>query len=549
MTTATPHARDVSTTGQTVPDTRTIKRAILSVYDKRGIVELAQALHNAGVSILSTGGTARAITDAGIPVTSVSDATGADEMLDGRVKTLHPTIHGAILADRSNPEHTRALADRGIEPIDLVCVNLYPFERTVAEPGVTHEGAIEEIDIGGPTMIRAAAKNHSGVTVLTSPAMYDRLTEELREHNGATTDAFRRECAREAFAHTAAYDAAISAYFRRDEKELPGSLTIRGDKADDLRYGENPHQRAAVYRDPFDPGTSIIRARQLHGKSLSYNNVSDADRALRIVQDFRAAFPDKHGATVIKHTNPCGAAIAPNAASAIGAALQGDPLAAYGGILCANTPITEAAADVILESARFLEVIAAPAFEAGAAERLGEKWANVRLLELGEIAAPAPALDFRPVRGGMLVQDQDTARADIDAWQRTAGPEVPTERLNCAAFVWITTKHLTSNAIALGTIDPEREGTCFLVGSGAGQMDRVASCRIALAKASSNHEHDLVAASDAFFPFSDGPELLIGGGATILVHPGGSKRDHETIELCNECGVTLFATGVRHFRH
>jgi len=363
---------------------RTVKRALISVSDKAGIAELAKALADRGVSIISTGGTAAAIRAAGIEVLAVSEVTGADEMLGGRVKTLHPSIHGAILADRASDEHMTTLDDRNIEPIDLVCVNLYPFERTVTSGNVTAAQAIEEIDIGGPTMIRAAAKNHADVTVLTDPSMYSTLIDELNANDGAVSADFRKTCAREAFAHTAAYDAAISAYFRKDISELPASLTVRGNKTTDLRYGENPHQRAAVYRDPFDPGTTVVTAEQLHGKALSYNNVSDADRALRIVQDLKAAFPDKHGATVIKHTNPCGGAVALTSADAIGGALDGDPIAAYGGILCANTPVTEDAANMIIEAARFLEVIAAPSFEGDAAKIIGEKWANVRLLELGE---------------------------------------------------------------------------------------------------------------------------------------------------------------------
>jgi phosphoribosylaminoimidazolecarboxamide formyltransferase/IMP cyclohydrolase len=538
-----------STSQLTGDDLRAVKRALISVSDKDGALELAKALHDRGVSIISTGGTAKMLSEAGVPVTPVEEVTGAPEMLDGRVKTLHPAVHGAILADRDTPAHNEALARHAIEPIDLICVNLYPFEETIAREGVTRAEAIENIDIGGPTMIRAAAKNHASVAVLTSPEQYRPLLDELQANDGSTTRAFRERCAKTAFARTAAYDAAIAAYLREGETDLPAMLTLRGDKAADLRYGENPHQRAGVYRDRGDRGTSIIDAKQLHGKALSYNNVSDADRALRIVQDLKAAFPGMHGATVIKHTNPCGGAIATSSHDAIGATLEGDPLAAYGGILCANTPITEASAETILEEARFLEVIAAPAFEERSAEMIGERWANVRLLELDEITEPSPALDFRPIRGGMLVQDQDTKAVDTGSWTLAAGPDPGEELTRGAAFAWLMVKHLTSNAIAIARLDPTRASTVMLTGSGAGQMDRVASCRIALSKMGSPTTGTSVAASDAFFPFPDGPEMLISGGVTLIVHPGGSKRDHETMELCERCGVTCFTTGVRHFRH
>ena len=532
----------------------TVRRALLSVSDKAGLVQFARALVELDVELISTGGTARAIRDAGIPVRDVSELTGFPEIMDGRVKTLHPKIHGGILARRD--VHAQAMQENDIAGIDLVCVNLYPFEETVAREDVRRDDAVEQIDIGGPGMIRAAAKNSDWVTVLTSSSQYPEVLDEMRSNASGTTLALRRKLAAAAFARIASYDAAIAGYLAatdtsRDdlaEPQTPASLVIQAERLHELRYGENPHQAGAVYRTSHE-APSIVDARQLHGKQLSYNNILDADAALGLAIALRSVHSGQPielaGACVIKHTNPCGAAVAPDLRAAVDLAIAGDPLAAFGGILATNTPIDEPAAERICVEGTFFEVVIAPSFERAALERLRARWKNVRLLEVGPVADTAGGWIHRSVRGGMLVQQRDAHITDTSAWTHQAGPKVDVESLRVAAFLETCTRALTSNAIAIGGVDGK--GT-RLFGGGAGQMDRVNACRVAIEKAGALAA-GATGVSDAFFPFSDGPQLLIDAGVKLIVHPGGSKRDSETFSLCDERGVSVYTTGVRLFRH
>lgn len=533
-----------------MPDLVPIRRALLSVSDKKDLVPLASVLHELGIEIVSTGGTARTISEAGIPVRAIDDLTGFPEMMDGRLKTLHPKVHGGLLALRDNQSHVDAMNEHGIAPIDLVCVNLYPFEQTVGKPGVRSHEAIEQIDIGGPSMIRSAAKNADWVTVVTSSAQYDRLVSELREHSGATTAALRRDLAAAAFARTSAYDRAISAFLDQGTgRAFPTTLTLDYALTEELRYGENPHQAAALYRDPASNGPTVVNAQQLTGKHLSYNNTLDAAAALENAKVLRRLDESRTGACVIKHTNPCGLALAESTADAVTLAIAGDPLAAYGGILAVNQPIDASAADVIAAPDRFFEVILAPEFDEDAAERLSKRWKNVRLLAVGERpAARQRKLEYRSIPGGMLVQDRNARTPRTDNWVHAAGPEPDDSLRDAAVLAVAAARALSSNAIAIAAPAPANPNAVMLVGAGAGQMDRVAASRLAVEKAG-DRAKGAAAASDAFFPFPDGPEILIDAGVKLIIHPGGSKRDQQTFDLCNDRGVTCLTTGVRHFRH
>ncbi len=539
-----------------MPDLIPVRRALISVSDKSDLVPFARALSDRGVEIISTGGTARALEQAGVPVTPIDAVTGFPEIMDGRVKTLHPAVHGALLGVRDNPDHAKAMRDHKIAPIDLLCVNLYPFERTVAQPDVDHAEAVEQIDIGGPSMLRSAAKNFAYVAVVSSPTQYDRVISIINEHNGATTLKLRADLAAGAFSRTAGYDAAIASYLSRRGgasgaagDPFPEVLRLAYLKVDALRYGENPHQDAALYRDPASTGPSVVNAELLHGKRLSYNNILDAAAALELVKELRRLDRDSVGAAVIKHRNACGAATAPTVADAVDRALVGDPLAAYGGILAVNRPIDLPAAQRLGAEGVFLEVIVAPSFEPDALDYLKNRWSTVRIIATGERAgAAARKLDHRAIPGGMLVQDRDTRSAAPEQWTHAAGPAPTPERLAAAAVVWTTVKHLNSNAVAIGGHCPEKPHTVRLFGQGCGTVDRVSACRIAVQK-SGPHAKGAIAASDAFFPFADGPQVLIDAGVTMLVHPGGSKRDQDTIDLCQSRGVTCLITSVRHFRH
>lgn len=529
-----------------------VKRALISVSDKTDLVAFARRLSSHGIMLISTGGTAKALEAAGIAVTPIDKVTGFPEMMDGRLKTLHPRVHGGLLALRDNPAHQRAMAEHGIEPIDLVCVNLYPFEKTVARGDVQDHEAIEQIDIGGPSMIRSAAKNHRFVTVVTDPTQYDQVCTDLDGGNGATSLELRQTLAAAAFARTAAYDAAIAAWMaRRDAKRtepglFPPTLTVRLNRLEELRYGENPHQAAAVYAVPPEAGgeASVVGARQLHGKQLSFNNLYDASAALELVKEF--ATP---AAAVIKHTNPCGCATAAVLAQAFERAYLGDPLAAFGGIVAFNRVVDLATAQAIVTGQKFLEVILAPDYAADALDLLRQRWQNVRLLAVGNLPAPEQRkpnlIDVKWIVGGALAQQRDLIDMSAHSWQHAAGPAPTADQISNLELAWRVVKHVKSNAIVI-----VRDGA--LVGAGAGQMDRVESCKIAVQKATArgeNRAQDGVAASDAFFPFRDGPDVLITAGVKAIVQPGGSKRDDETMAACNDAGVALMFTGHRHFRH
>jgi phosphoribosylaminoimidazolecarboxamide formyltransferase/IMP cyclohydrolase len=523
-------------------------RALLSVSDKRDLLPFARALEALGFELVSTGGTAKALAEAGLRVTPIDQVTGFPEMLDGRVKTLHPKVHGGLLGRVGVPEHVQAMKQHGIVPIDLVCVNLYPFAATIAKPGATFEECIEQIDIGGPAMIRSAAKNHESVTVVTDPDQYDRVIEALRRGDGRTDHALRRELAADAFAHTARYDATIAAWMQGPGELFPESLQLRFARVSSLRYGENPHQRAAVYRDASDPDPGVVDARVVEGKPLSYNNILDAGAALELANDLRALPGVAAAACVIKHTNPCGAAVGADVAEAFERAYAGDPLAAYGGIVAIAGRVDAAMAERIAKPDRFLEVLVADVFEEAAVATLANRWKNVRLIATGARSRAHASAHrvFRSVPGGLLVQEADELPVDGNAFQHAAGP-APTDSMRAdAAFLALVSKHLKSNAVCIG-------GGGSLWGAGAGQMDRVAACRHAAEKASARLKASgkivPVAASDAFFPFDDGPRALIEAGVGCLVHPGGSKRDADTEALCRERGVTLLISGVRHFRH
>ena len=556
-----------------MPDLAPIRRALLSVSDKQGLVELARFLVGRNVELISTGGTARTLREAGLPVISIDDLTGFPEIMDGRVKTLHPKVHGGLLFVRDNPDHVAQAAAHAIKPIDLVCVNLYPFESTIEKSGVTHEEAIEQIDIGGPSMLRSAAKNFEHVTVLTRPAQYERLIADMTASKGSTTRALRAELAQEVFATTSRYDAAIASYLARQaDSAFPPLLGMAFVKAEDLRYGENPHQRAALYRglrresSPAFQEPSIARAEQLHGKELSYNNILDAAAALSLALALGRADPSRPGAVVVKHTNPCGAAIAASAFDAVDLAIAGDPLAAYGGILALNTPFTEAAAARLNTKEVFLEVIIAPSFEAAALAALCARWSNVRLLAVGDPPADAHStqpshaatptlIEYRSIPGGLLAQERDLRLASAAETRHAAGPAPTPGTIALASFLEAVVRSLTSNAVCIGAAVPGRDGPAMrLLGAGAGQMDRLTSSRLAVEKAQASLRGPIkglnaVAASDAFFPFPDGPELLIQAGITTIVHPGGSKRDQDTLDLCNQHQVTCLLNGLRHFRH
>jgi phosphoribosylaminoimidazolecarboxamide formyltransferase / IMP cyclohydrolase len=537
-----------------------IKRALLSVYDKAGLAELAAVLHAAGVELVSTGSTAKTIEQAGVPVTRVEDLTGFPECLDGRVKTLHPRVHAGLLADTAVPGHLAQLDELGIEPFQLLVSNLYPYEQTVAS-GATPLEIIEQIDIGGPAMVRAAAKNHGSVAVVTSPGQYGEVVKALA--NGGFSEPERRRLAAAAYAHTAAYDAAVATWFAASyapdevaaETGWPDLIARVWTRADALRYGENPHQKAAIYTSGgasrgADPG--IASAEVLHGKAMSYNNYVDADSARRAAYDFVQPC-----VAIIKHSNPCGIAIGANIAAAHAKALACDPLSAYGGVVAANSPVTDAMAEQITEG--FAEVVVAPDFDPAAVEILTRKWKNIRLLRCvpppwgategtgatRDRSTPAVLdFDFRPVSGGLLAQTWDRVDAPGDdpaRWELKAGTAADAATLADLAFAWRACRADKSNAILLAA-----DGAS--VGVGMGQVNRVDSSRLAVARAG-NRAVGSVAASDAFFPFPDGFEILAEAGVRAVVEPGGSIRDDGVIAAAQAAGVTLYFTGVRHFYH
>jgi phosphoribosylaminoimidazolecarboxamide formyltransferase / IMP cyclohydrolase len=538
-----------------------VRRALLSVSDKTGIVELAEDLVELGVEVVSTGGTARTLTEAGVPVRAIEDFTGFPEMMDGRVKTLHPRLYAGLLAVRSDESHLKAAAEHGIEPVDLVCVNLYPFEQTVARGDASDGEIVENIDIGGPTMIRAAAKNHAFAAVVVDPADYTTVLTELRESGGRLSMATRERLAGKAFACTARYDAAISSWFAlRADEDFPAQRAIAYEKAAELRYGENPHQRAAYYAEVGAPTHLLAGVTQLHGKELSFNNLLDLSAARELVEDF-----SEPACAIVKHNNPCGCALGRTAQDAYERAYACDPMSAYGSVIALNRSVDLPCAQAL--SAQFVEVLLAPGFDAEALELLMQK-KNVRLLDcsppamggprMGEPAEwpphsgagkPAGGLEAKPVIGGLLVQDRDAVSETPDQ-MRVMTAKTPTEReWEDMRFAWQVCRHVRSNAIVIA-----RDGAT--IGIGAGQMSRVDAVNIAIEKAraaqggwGSDRLAGSSLASDAFFPFPDGPELAIGAGVTAIIQPGGSVRDEEVIAAADAAGISMVATGIRHFRH
>ena len=512
------------------------RRALLSVSDKTGIVELARELHASGFELISTGGTARAIAAAGLPVTEVAELTGSPEIMDGRVKTLHPKVHGALLGRAGTDD--AVMREQGIAPIDLLVINLYPFARTIAEPGCRYEDAIENIDVGGPAMLRAAAKNHERVTVLVDPADYAGTLAELRA--GGVSEATRRRLAAKAFGHTAQYDALVSGWLRRQQGDasFPDAFAAGFRKLQDLRYGENPHQSAAFYADPLAAGASIATARQLQGKELSYNNIADADTALECVRQFEAA-----ACVIVKHANPCGAAIASTVEEAYLRAYEGDTTSAFGGIIAFNRPLDAATAAAIV-GRQFVEVIVAPAFAPDALAALGAK-ENIRLLETGPLErATAAAVELRSVAGGLLAQTRDDGVIDAKMLKHVTRRAPSAAELADLLFAWRVCKYVKSNAIVFASGGRT-------IGIGAGQSSRVVSTRIAAMKAADAKLPiaGSVMASDAFFPFRDGLDAAAELGIRAVIQPGGSMRDAEIIAAADERGIAMVFTGMRHFRH
>ncbi|TVT37154.1 bifunctional phosphoribosylaminoimidazolecarboxamide formyltransferase/IMP cyclohydrolase [Amycolatopsis rhizosphaerae] len=513
---------------------RAVRRALIGVSDKTGLLELGTALHAAGVEIVSTGGTAKTLADAGVPVTPVEEVTGFPESFDGRVKTLHPRVHAGLLADRNRPEHEAQLRELDIAPFDLLVVNLYPFRQTVLS-GAGEEDCIENIDIGGPAMVRAAAKNHGTVAVVVDPARYDWVLEKVRDGGFEFED--RKRLAAQAFAHTAAYDMAVSAWFANsyapaDDSGFPDVTGATWERGEILRYGENPHQQAAVYKHWRD---GLAHAEQLHGKAMSYNNYMDTDAARRAAADFT-----EPAVAIIKHANPCGIAVGADIAEAHRKAHACDPVSAYGGVIASNRPLTLAAAEQIAEV--FTEVVVAPDFDEDALEVLKRK-KNIRLLRLPSLTNPDP-LEFRPISGGMLVQTVDKIDAPGDNpenWTLVTGEAADADTLADLEFAWRSLRSVKSNAIVLA----HDRAT---VGVGMGQVNRVDSARLAVQRAGERAK-GAVGASDAYFPFPDGLEVLIEAGVRAVVQPGGSIRDPEVIATAEEAGITLYFTGTRHFTH
>jgi len=522
--------------GESMP----VRRALISVADKTGVAEFAAGLAKQGVEVISTGGTLSVLREAGVEAKPVEELTGFPEILDGRVKTLHPHLHAALLAVRDNPEHAETLKDREIEEIDLVCVNLYPFERTVARRDVSEEEAIENIDIGGPTMIRAAAKNHRFVAVVVRPESYDAVLDELEE-TGELSAATRHWLANEAFAYTARYDAAISRWFGQRYEQMPAYWVTAWEKEQDLSYGENPHQRAALYVEPRVRSHVLSMVSKVHGKPLSFNNVLDLNSARTLLGDLEGP-----ACVIVKHNNPCGVAEADEIGPAYEKAFACDPMSAFGGVIALNRPVDKALAERLSE--QFIEVLIAPAYEDGALEVLQQKEA-IRILEDTERRTHQIEPDIKRVRGGILVQDPDGSPEPRELMEVVTKTQPSEEQWADLLFAWRVCRHVKSNAIVLA-----RDRATL--GIGAGQMSRVDSVRLSIEKAKEAHGPDAetllagsVVASDAFFPFADGPQAAIEAGATAVIQPGGSKRDAEVIEACDAAGVAMIFTKRRHFRH
>jgi len=513
----------------------TVRRALISVSDKRGLIPFVSGLSDLGVEILSTGGTCRALRDAGIDVIEVSEKTGFPEIMDGRVKTLHPIIHGGLLGRRGTDEDV--MAEHGIEPIDLLAVNLYPFEQTIAREDATIDDAIENIDIGGPAMIRAASKNHDGVAVVVDPDDYESVLESLQKNELSLEE--RRRLAAKAYAHTSSYDTAITKYLSKSlgDNPLGERILHAGSLVQRMRYGENPHQDAAFYIDQQAPKGSLATAEQLQGKALSYNNIADSDAALECVKQF--ANP---ACVIVKHANPCGVAVSGNILEAYEKAFQTDPTSAFGGIIAFNRPLDAATAKAIIDR-QFVEVIVAPGIDDDAAAVLAEK-KNVRVLRTGDLGEYVSGFDFKKVSGGLLVQNTDMGRITTDDLKVVTEKAPTTEQIEDMLFAWTVVKYVKSNAIIFCKDH-------MTIGVGAGQMSRVYSTRIAAIKAADEglDVKGSVMASDAFFPFRDGIDAAAETGITAIIQPGGSMRDDEVIQAANEHGLAMVFTGMRHFRH
>ena len=513
----------------------TVRRALLSVSDKRGLIPFAQGLTDLGVEIISTGGTCRALREAGLDVIEVSEKTGFPEIMDGRVKTLHPKIHGGLLGRRGTDEAT--MDEHGIEPIDLLAVNLYPFEQTIAREDATLDDAIENIDIGGPAMIRAASKNHDGVAVVVDPDDYDDVLESLKSQQ-LSIEA-RRKLAAKAYAHTASYDTAITKYLSAAlEEPLPGDkILYSGTLLERMRYGENPHQEAGFYVDQQAPAGSLATATQLQGKALSYNNIADSDAAVECVRQF-----DAPACVIVKHANPCGVAVAGTILEAYEKAFRTDPTSAFGGIIAFNRPLDATTAKAIIDR-QFVEVIVAPEIDADAAETLKEK-KNVRVLRTGPWDSATPGFDFKKVSGGLLVQTSDMGRITADDLKVVTEKAPTPEQIEDMLFAWTVVKYVKSNAIIFCKDN-------MTIGVGAGQMSRVYSTKIAAIKAADEGLEigGSVMASDAFFPFRDGIDTAAETGISAIIQPGGSMRDDEVIQAANEHDLAMVFTGMRHFRH
>ncbi len=529
---------------RSAPGQARVKRALLSVSDKDGIVDFARGLAELGVEIVSTGGTAAALTDAGIAVRTIDDFTGFPEMMDGRVKTLHPRLYAGLLARRDDESHLQAAQEQGIEQVDLVCVNLYPFEQTIARADASEAEAIENIDIGGPTMIRAAAKNQAFAAVVVDPADYTAVLGELRESEGRLSLERRKQLAAKAFACTARYDVAISTWFTaRTEEGFPRQRASAWEKVTDLRYGENPHQRAAYYAEAGAATHLLEGVEQLHGKELSFNNLLDLNSARELVEDFtHSGTGDEPACVIVKHNNPCGCALGESVQQAYERAFACDPQSAYGGVIALNRRVDRACAEAL--GKQFIEVLLAPGYDEDALEVLKEK-KNVRLLELADWPEQSSEVEIKPVRGGLLVQERDVVTEGREQTHVMTKREPSEAQWDDLMFAWKVCRHVRSNAIVIAAGGAT-------IGIGAGQMSRVDSVRIAIEKAQAA-QPDLLAgaslASDAYFPFADGPELAIAAGVTAIVQPGGSIRDGDVVAAADGANVAMVATDKRHFRH
>ncbi|MCM3739407.1 bifunctional phosphoribosylaminoimidazolecarboxamide formyltransferase/IMP cyclohydrolase [Oceanobacillus luteolus] len=509
-----------------------MKRALISVSNKNNITDFAKGLSELGIEVISTGGTLKSLQESGVDAVAIDEVTGFPEIMDGRVKTLHPKVHGGLLGKRSNPDHMKQMEENDIQPIDIVVVNLYPFKETLQKAGVSKEEIIENIDIGGPTMLRSAAKNFEDVLVIVDPEDYPRVLEALKEDNVSLE--LRQQLAAKVFRHTANYDAMIAGYFAGETgEEFPETYTVTYEKVQDLRYGENPHQAAAFYRAPLSTGLSLARAKQLHGKELSYNNIQDANAALEIVEEY-----SEPAAVAVKHMNPCGIGVADSLSQAFQSAYDADPVSIFGGIIALNREVDAATAEIL--SGIFLEIVVAPGFTNEALEILTQK-KNIRLLEVDMTQTKEVTHKLTSVSGGVLIQHQDAGRVTADDIKVVTKRQPTEKEIADLLFAWKAVKHVKSNAIVLAKDNQT-------IGIGAGQMNRVGSAKIAIEQAGEKAQGSVLA-SDAFFPMPDTVENAIKAGVTAIIQPGGSNRDQDSIDVCDEHGIAMVYTNMRHFKH